>query len=297
MIEEKPRLRALTTFLSVMLAINIVVTIISIVTMMLTGDAYLLYACSVCSVASLFNSVGLTLLMRWHSNGLWLILPVSIVACVCLAMSCEGWLKLYLGVWGIIIPALALMFYVGGLLVLINVRYQGTTAYRQMDVMLDWTHFRHIYQLSCAIMILIFVTTIARLPNMGNLTYADVKIAGYVPKVSVERLDATDVSIEEVLTFEKDYNRSHSPSERDGRVTRRILALKHLLLCALMPQSQYRESIEGICKNHTGDFSRKQQLVLSWYLSLDSDDRDEWALCNGAESIDDFKAKLQQRMR
>lgn len=162
----------------------------------------------------------------------------------------------------------------------------------------DYVHFRHIYQLSSVITVAIILIAVIEMPTQSNSDIdTDDDISQIIKNVPAERLDASDVTIEEVVSFEKQYNESIAVNNRDKNITKRIFALKHLLLSGLMPEIHNRENLVNICMVHSGEFSPEQQEVLDWYLALDISTQEEWNVCEKAISIKEFKSKIEARIK
>lgn len=117
------------------------------------------------------------------------------------------------------------------------------------------------------------------------------------PEVPQERLDSPEVTIEEVVFFEKSYNESHSAESRDQKILDRIFALKHILLGALMPDVHDRDGLVDICTVHTGEFSPEQQAILDWYFSLDESQQQQWANCERVTNLAEFKEAVKKQNR
>ena len=280
MAENKERNNILTIYLKSTLIFNIMLIVGGMAMLFSTSDTYGIYAAAICSISALFNCIGLTLLMRWHSTGLFIVGSTSLLSAVSLSFTCAGWLNYYFGSVGIFVPYVVFAIYLLSMLLLLFVRDKGKTAWQQMGSGFDYTHFRHIYQLSSVIIAIIVIIAILEMP-----------------KQPAERLDATDVTIEEVVSFEKQYNDSIAVNNRDKNITKRIFALKHLLLSGLMPEIHNRENLVNICMVHAGEFSPEQQEILDWYLALDISTQEEWNVCEKAINIKDFKSKIEARIK
>ena len=83
------------------------------------------------SISALFNCIGLTLLMRWHSTGLFIVGSTSLLSAVSLSFTCAGWLNYYFGSVGIFVPYVVFAIYLLSMLLLLFVRDKGKTAWQQ----------------------------------------------------------------------------------------------------------------------------------------------------------------------
>ena len=298
MTEKKERNNILIVYLKLALIFNIMLIVGGMAMLFSTSDTYGIYAAAICSISALFNCIGLTLLMRWHSTGLFIVGSTSLISAISLSFTCAGWLNYYFGSIGIFVPYVVFAIYLLSMLLLLFVRDKGKTAWQQMDSGFDYTHFRHIYQLSSVIIAIIVIIAILEMPKQPEVNVdAEDEISQIIRNVPAERLDATDVTIEEVVSFEKQYNESIAVNNRDKNITKRIFALKHLLLSGLMPEIHNRENLVNICMVHAGEFSPEQQEILDWYLALAISAQEEWNVCEKASSIKDFKSKIEARIK
>ena len=294
---NRERTKLFSTFLKSVLIINIMILFLGMAMLFVTSDTYGIYAASICAASALFNSIGLTLIMRWHHSGVAFVVVASLLSAIALSFTCAGWLTYVFGSIGIYIPYIFFAIYIGILLVLMFQKRKGISACQQMDSSLDWGHFRHIYQLSAVVLVAIFSIAYFVMPHDSEIDNSEgddiEKLIANVPR---ERLDSPDVTIEEVVSFEKQYNENNSVGRRDKKITSRIFALKHLLLSGLMPEIHDRDNLVNICMIHAGAFSKEQQSIIDWYLALSVDEQSDWNVCDKATSISDFKNKLTNRI-
>lgn len=296
--DKKERANILSLFLKAALSVNVLVIIIGLTMLFVTNDTYGVYASSICAISALINCIGLILILRWHFSGVFPIVIASIVSTVSISITCAGWLQYTFGTIGLVIPYLVLGIYIVLLFTLLFFKVKGKTAWQQMEAGFDYKHFRHIYQLSTVIIAAIAITAYLVMPNQPEVNIdSEDEISHLIENVSPERLDAADVTIEEVVSFEKQYNDANNVNNRDKNVTKRIFALKHLLLSGLMPEIHNRENLVNICMVHAGEFSPEQQAIIDWYLALEISIQEEWNICNKAISISDFKSKIEERIK
>lgn len=298
MTKNKERNKILTTYLKSALIFNVLLIIGGMTVLFSTADIYGIYAAAICSISALFNCIGITLLLRWHSTGLFVVGVASMVLAIALSFTCAGWLNYYYGSIGVFIPYIMCVIYILCMTLFLFVKTNGQTAWKQMSTGFDYTHFRHIYQLSSVIITIIVIIAIWEMPKQTevNVSSGD-EISHLIENVSPERLDAADVTIEEVVSFEKQYNDVNDVNSRDKKITKRIFALKHLLLSGLMPEIHTRENLVNICMVHAGEFSPEQQVIIDWFLALDISIQDEWNVCEKAASIKEFKSKIEERIK
>lgn len=288
----------LKAFLNFSLTTNIVIMIVGIILLFITSDIYGVYATSICSSCALFNSIGLILIKRWHKSGVIFVILASLLSAIALSITCAGWLNNSFGGIGIYIPYIIMALYISVLFVLLFQKIKGKSSWKQMDNSLDFAHFRHIYQLSTVILLFIFVSAYFVMPSKTEIELTDDDdIEIIVADVSQDRLDSPDVTIEEVVSFEKVYNENNAVGNRDSDITNRILALKHLLLSGLMPDVHNRENLVNIFMIHAGAFSAEQQEIIDWYLALDVSQQAEWNVCDKVNTLSEFKETIQNKIK
>lgn len=287
----------LSAFLKSLLITNIVILMVGMVILFVTTDAYSVYATSICSASALFNCIGLTLIMRGHKCGVLFVLFPSLLSSVAISVTCAGWLTYSFGGSGIYIPFVIFALYTGILLVLLFQKDGGKSSWQKMDSSLDLAHFRHIYQLSSVILLFIFISAYFVMPtNTESEILEEDDVDTFVSNVSRDRLDSPDITIEEVVSFEKEYNKSTSVENRDKIITCRIYALKHLLLSGLMPDIHDRDNLVNICMIHAGEFSSQQQEIIDWYLTLNIPQQTMWNVCNKVSTLSEFQKTVQNRI-
>ena len=298
MTRKKTLPNLLSAFLKLALTANIIIMFVGIAMLFVTYDTYGVYADSICSACALFNCTGLILIMRWHKIGTLFVFLASLLSAIALSITCAGWLNYSFGSMGIYIPYIIMVLYVGLLFVLIFQKIKGMSAWQQMDNNLDLAHFRHIYQLSAFILLVIFVSAYFIMPPSTEAKRSeDDDIEKVIVNVSQDRLDSPDVTIEEVVSFEKTYNENNAVENRDSKITNRIFALKHLLLNGLMPDVHNRDNLVNICMIHAGSFSPEQQEIIDWFLGLDVSQQAEWNVCDKVNTLSEFKETIQNKIK
>lgn len=295
---DRVRSNILNGYLKFALTTNIVIMIVGIAILFLISDAYGVYAASICSASALFNCIGLILIMRWYKTGAIFVVLASLLSAISLSITCAGWLTYSFGGIGIYIPYIIMVLYVGILFALLFRKVREKSSWKQMENGLDLAHFRHIYQLSTVILIFIFVSAYFVMPPDTETEFTeDDDIEKVVANVSQNRLDSPDVTIEEVVSFEKQYNENNTVGNRDNKITNRIFALKHLLLSGLMPDIHNRDNLVNICMIHAGSFSAEQQEIIDWYLGLDVSQQSEWNVCDKVNALSEFKEIVQNKIK
>lgn len=285
-------------FLKFVILINIVIIGGGMAMLFISSDAKGVYATCVCSASALLNCVGLTLIMRRHKSGVVFVFFAFLLTAIILSTTCAVWLTCCFGRVGIYIPYIIGLMYIGILLALMFQKTNGKSAWQQMDNSFDLAHSRHIYQLSTFIIIVIFVSAYFVMPASTEDEISENEdIEKVIADVSQDRLESPDVTIEEVVSFEKTYNENNAVENRDSKITNRIFALKHLLLSGLMPDVHNRDNLVNICMIHAGAFSSEQQEIIDWFLALDVSQQSEWNICDKVNTLSEFKEAVQNKIK
>ena len=158
-----------------------------------------------------------------------------------------------------------------------------------------WSAFLMFFALIIAIAAIVACIALFVLPQNIKSESLDNELTEEVfSKVTQEQLDSPDVTIEEVVFFEKSYNETHSAESRDQKVLDRIFALKHILLGALMSETHNREGFVNICTIHAGEFSPQQQKIIDWYLGLNEAQQEQWEKCDKVTNLSEFKEVVKK---
>lgn len=159
-----------------------------------------------------------------------------------------------------------------------------------------WSAFLMFFALIIAIAAIVACIALFVLPQNIKSESLDNELTEEVfSKVTQEQLDSPDVTIEEVVFFEKSYNETHSAESRDQKVLDRIFALKHILLGALMSETHNREGFVNICTIHAGEFSPQQQEIIDWYLGLNEAQQEQWEKCDKVTNLSEFKETIKKQ--
>ena len=291
------KIKWLGLFLKTTLIINLLFFVFGFVMLFIISDTYGIYASGICSASALFNCIGLVLLIRHHHVGAIVVAVASFVASFGLSITCAGWLSFSFGLFGIYLPYIICILYLGILSMLLIHKRGGISEWSQMDSSFDYAHFRHIYQLSTCLLFSILCITFFFIPDnpeSGSDNVDDIKV--YISNVSEKRLNSPDITIEEVVSFENSYNINHSVNDREPHIVNRIFALKHLLLVGLMPKIHSKSQFVTICLQHKGSFSHQQQSIIDWFLSLDEEDQLEWNVCDNVNTLSDFRFVIEKKI-
>ena len=82
MTEKKERNNILTVYLKLALIFNIMLIVGGMAILFSTSDTYGIYAAAIYSISALFNCIGITLLLRWHSTGVFIVGSTSLISAV-----------------------------------------------------------------------------------------------------------------------------------------------------------------------------------------------------------------------
>lgn len=284
------------TILKVILILNVLTVLVCATILFVSIDTYGIYASSIGAMTALVNSIGLTLLIRWRHAGFFIMLAMGICSTIALMITCAGWLMHLMGEMGLVFPLLLILGHIGILFILLHIKSNGKSLWSRMTSGFDWAHFRHIYQLSSVVLVAIMICTFFMLPQSIITANEGDEEMRMIANVPFSRLDAANVTIEEVTCFEKEYNEAHQVDERDEKITKRIYALKHLLLGELMIDIHSRDNLVNIYMIHASSFSEEQNEIIKWFTDLDVSQQYEWNVCEKVTNLQDFKTIVQKKI-
>lgn len=262
--------------------------------MFITADAPDVYILGITGCTCLVASVGFQLLSRWQRFGFYVVIGVFLCASVILYLFFGDELSSFIPGFesGKLLPFAATGFVLILLLILLFVIRSGKehrNCWSQMSNGADTKHFRHIYQLTSALLLITCgLTFYLASTKSGDLP----EIASAEPKtvkreISYQLLDSANVTLDEVIAIE---NMMDSiPSDLQPVYKKRVFALKHLLLSGLMATEHDPNDIINIIKIHPGQFSESQQQILDWYLGLPGEIQKEWNYSPPVTNLQEFK--------
>lgn len=293
----------LNSILQALLVVNILGFVLSTIWMFITSNACGVFAYGSIAIFCLLNSVGVTLIQRWHKVGVWLCLMACLVECGSLFMwgfplSSSSTTSVFVNYIPYLIVICAFMIIVVPLFVL-KVQPSGNTIWREMKSGMDVKHSRHIYQLTSVLLVGVIITMLFYKPSITEsdepYTYfndVDDKVVQRI--VDYTLLDSINVTLNEIVSIESMID--SIPIESQLVYNKRIFALKHVLLSGLMTDKHNTLNLKNICKIHTGDFSKDQQRILDWYLNLPQEEQEVWLDCPSVDNLSDFEKEVKLRI-
>lgn len=292
------------SILQALLVVSILGFVLGTSWMFITSNACGVYTYGSISLYCLLNTVGIILIQRWHKVGVWLCVSACIVECGALFT------------WGFPLtfplnPSLSINFLpyiivVCELLIIVVPLYllkeqiSGKIIWGEMKGGMDIKHSRHIYQLTSVLMCGVILVMCLYKPSATLDDVAMHQLYSPNREVKVQRiidytlLDSVDVTFNEVVGIESMID--SIPTESQLVYNKRIFALKHVLLSALMTDRHNTLNLKNICKIHMGEFSKEQQKVLDWYLDLSQSDQEVWLDCPPVDNLSDFEKEVKKRI-
>ncbi|MDE6573732.1 MAG: hypothetical protein K2L84_00210 [Muribaculaceae bacterium] len=264
-------------FMQGMLILFVLVFILCFVWIFVTGSPHLY---GTLSIYGLLGAIGITLVIRYQRVGFLLLIGVNV------------WVA-YLPV----IPvwfAIFICFSMAFVLFACREKTTGKLIWSCMGNGLDYSHFRHIYQLGaillCVVVSLMLFYSPVQTP--AAVRKCDDNVTGR--EIGFHLLDSANVTLDELIAIEEFAD--SLPQETQLLYNRRIFALKHVLLSSLMSSTRSTRTLINICKVHNGDFSVEQQRVLDWYMGLSPEDQSLWVDCPPTDNLKSFEFELKQRI-
>ena len=293
----------LNSILQALLVVSILGFVLSTTWMFITSKACGVYAYGSIAIFCLLNSVGVTLIHRWHKVGVWLCLMACLVECSSLfiwgfPLSSSSTTSVIINYLPYFIVTCAFIIIVIPLLVL-KAQPSSNTIWSEMRSGMDVKHSRHIYQLTSVLLVGVIITMLFYKPSITEsdepYTYfndVDDKVVQRI--VDYTLLDSVNVTLNEIVSIESIID--SIPIEYQLVYNKRIFALKHVLLSGLMTDKHNTLNLKNICKIHTGDFSKDQQRVLDWYLALPQEEQEVWLDCPSVDNLSDFEKEVKLRI-
>jgi len=296
MAADNHRVNFISLSLQGLLILSIMTFVISYVMVFIAGSPWDVYAYGIISVTTLLMAVGFQLIIRWQKLGFYIIEGIAIIASTILCFVSKGIMAETIG--GLYVPiaitVAVLIMLVLFLFILRNGKKNGKTCWQQMSSGADIRHFRHIYQL----------TTVLFLATIGFTAYSASSKKDYIPTIesetivrinkvrplSYELLDSANITLDGIEAIEPLID--SIPAELQLKYSKRVVALKHLLVSGIMVSKHSPSNIINISKIHHGEFSDSQQQILDWYASLPKDNQELWIECPSANNLTEFKANL-----
>lgn len=290
--------------LQALLVVSILGFVLGTTWMFITSNACGVYAYGSIAIFCLLNSVGVTLIQRWHKVGIWLCLMACLVECSSLfiwgfPLSSSSTTSVIINYLPYLIVICAFIIIVIPLLVL-KAQPSGNRIWSEMRSGMDVKHSRHIYQLTSVLLVGVIITMLFYKPSVTASDEPSTYFHDADDKVVVQRivdytlLDSVNVTLNEIVSIESMID--SIPVESQSVYNKRIFALKHVLLSGLMTDKHNTLNLKNICKIHTGDFSKDQQRVLDWYLALPQEEQEVWLDCPSVDNLSDFEKEVKQRI-
>lgn len=293
----------LNSILQALLVVSILGFVLGTAWMFITSDACGVYAYGSIAIYCLLNTVGIILIQRWHKVGVWL----SMAACLieCCSLFIQGFpLSSVTTPYATIdylpyVVVVCLFLIITTPLFVLKAQPSSKTIWSQMKGGMDVKHSRHIYQLTSVLLCGVILVMCFYKPSVTSVE-KPTKLSDADTKVVVQRiinytlLDSVNVTLNEIVSVESMID--SIPTDLQLIYNRRIFALKHVLLSGLMTDKHNTLNLKNIYKIHTGEFSKEQQRVLDWYLSLPQTDQEVWLDCPSVDNLSDFEKEVKQRI-
>ena len=291
----------INSILQALLVVSILGFVLSAAWMFMASNVGGVSAYGSIAVYCLLNSVGVTLIRRWHKAGAWICLIASLAECS--SLKIWGWVFLLSATSAACVPYIIVgcifMIIVIPLFVL-KAQPSGRIIWKEMKGGMDVKHTRHIYQLTSLLTAGVIATMIFYKPSDAPIAQPAIDITDTDDKVALQRivdytlLDSVNVTLNEIAIIESMFDSIPIESRMD--YDKRIFALKHVLVSGLMTDKHNTLNLKNICKIHTGEFSKEQQRVLDWYLDLPQEKQEVWLDCPSVDNLSDFEKEVKQRI-
>lgn len=299
MTSERHRAKYISSILRALLVANILVFVFATICMFFMSSARDVYICGTISCLCLIASVGFQLLSRWQRLGLYVIIGIYALASIIVYIFFSHEPNSMFGIYGNYVPFAitgTVLLLLCILLFAIKDSKVGKNCWSQMSDGADIKHFRHIYQLTSVVLIvlgcIIYLLPMSKTNGMPAIISQEATQPNR--QISYELLDSANVTFDEVILIEPMID--SIPINLQMKYNKRIFALKHLLLSGIMAKEHDTKDIINISKVHLGEFSESQQQILDWYLALPKESQQRWAECPPINNLQDLKLKLTETL-
>lgn len=281
----------LRLWLNILVVINIVYPILLWGTYFLSVQDYgnQIVETSLFTILCIANIVSLVYVSRNLRFGIYLSgTALIIILCISLFIS------------GIdIIPVCISMILMLITFVLLFLQSDGKSIWSQMDNGIDIAHFRHIYQLSIFIIMIVscfwvYKYSTCEVHLLDNETYtakSDEVLDDIDKEMLLENLNKTTITLGQISKIEKSI--TNIPPEYESR----IMALRHILVGHIVPDTHDFELFKMTYFLRKDALSEEQQEVLDWFFRQHNEVKDIWQTSGGVSNIATLQKNLKDAMK
>ena len=237
---------------------------------------------SLCTILCITNIVGIIYLSRNLRFGVYILFIVPIV------------IILYqIIIFGKVSISIYLLFLLSVIISLLLCLKSGNkTIWSQMDEGIDIKHFRHIYQLSIFLIIIVGGYGVYKYVDLTNDASNEEKYnEDLFNKASTEELlmelDKSTITLGKISKIEK--NIKELPLEYEAR----IMALRHILAGHIVPNSHDVEAFKMAYFLRKDAMSKEQQEILDWFFRQHNDVMEIWRTSDGCSNLAKFQEYIK----
>lgn len=284
--DMKQRNKLVTIWLTLVMLANVVTMGYYFISLFSVSGANIILSFGFHAIGSILSVIACVMLFRWKKYGFYLL------AVITLFVSTADLFLIHNGLLIFSSSIIALFICFG----ILYIKKNGVSVWKNSENGFDYKHFRHIYQLSTALILVILTVggvrymTVVDSQPLNNRNYSTLSIKDGV----TYNLDHPAIRMKQITKIEEELN--DLPTDSIKQVKDRIIALKHILLNCIMPDVHKDRSLENAYLIYMDDLSDEQKGILEWYFNQDKRARKLWEECEGVESLTDFKGAVLEIM-
>lgn len=242
---------------------------------------------SICTIMCIMNIVGIVYISRNFRFGVYILFSMPIFMFILsLAMIGEMPLSIY-----------AYLLFAIITLVLLFMKSNNRTVWSQMNEGIDFIHFKHIYQLSTALILIVagygahsyFVSEDSPKDDMFKISSEPLSESD--KEKLLKELDKPTITLGQISKVEKAITKL--PLEYEVR----IMAMRHILAGHIVPNTHDVEAFKMAYSLRKDALSFEQQEVLDWFFRQNREVHEIWSVSDGSNSISAFQENLKCIMK
>lgn len=237
---------------------------------------------SLCTIMCITNIVGIVYLSRNLRFGVYILLLVPVIILfVQILLIGNIPLSIYLSLILSIITSL-----------LLCLKSDNRTVWAQMNNGIDIAHFKHIYQLSALLILIVLgygvYTYIALKNNANNEEIYNEDLLNEVNQEELlKELDKTTITLGKISKIEKIIK--ELPPEYEAR----IMALRHILAGHIVPNTHDTEAFKMAYSLRKDAMSKEQQEILDWFFRQHNNVMEIWRTSDGCSNLATFQEYIK----
>ena len=241
---------------------------------------------SLCAVLCITNIIGIVYLKRSFRTGVYFLFLVPIT--ILLTQFC-------------LIDNISISIYISLLLSIITslllfIKNGDSTTWAQMNKGFDIMHFKHIYQLTSIIILIIlgygvYNYIVLKDNSSNNEAYDEDLLNKYSSEELLRELDMPTITLRKISKIEKIIR--EIPPEYEAR----IMALRHILSGHIVANSHDIKAFKMAYFLRKDALSKEQQEILDWFFRQHNDVKEIWRTSDGCNNLASFREYIKAAIK